>query len=154
MKPKTPPLITDLLRECERRGWTTTQMLDEIGISRTYFISLLNNHKPLAGLSIEKIRSIAKFLRQSVVEVELIAGIKTPDDFFAEQDLDADMDIAFMQMQIDPFTKNFVSFTLADWKKMPRAAKYMMIHLYQECTGKRLLQEIPPSPKKSANKKH
>lgn len=143
-----PVLIAEILREAETRGWDSDMVIKELGLSRAYFISLTNRNKPTNGLSLSYCRAIAKYLHRSVAEVELLAGVKEPADFFAEDDIDASLTVAYRQMQVDPAVNHMMTFELSEWVAMPQAAKIMMTTLYYQLTGKSLLKRggIPMKP--------
>lgn len=135
-----PPSLTDLMvKECGNRGIMTQQMCDELDISKTYFVSLVNGHKETQNISTDNLRKIAKFLRRSLVEVELIAGAKTPEDFFGDGDLDDSLITVFRMMNADPSVNQFASFSVRDWNALPQYARVLIAVLYENKVKKGIL---------------
>lgn len=147
-----PPTLTEMMvLQCGHLGIQTQEMCDIIGISKTYFVSLVNGHKDTANISTQYLRNIAQFLKRPLVEVELIAGVKTPEDLFADQDIDDSLISVFRMMSADPSVNHYLAMTSRDWNALPQNIRVLIATLYEAKLKKEVL--VRPEMVKQIKKK-
>ncbi len=135
-----PPTLTDLMvLRCGHLGIQTQEMCDLIGISKTYFVSLVNGNKRTESITAPTLRKIAKFLGRSLVEIELVAGVKSPEDFFSDTDLNSSLFSVYRMMNADPSINQYLAITSREWNDLPQNIQVLIAILYEAKLKKDLL---------------
>ena len=147
-----PPTLTDLMvLRCGHLGIQTQEMCDLIGISKTYFVSLVNGNKRTESITTPTLRKIAKFLGRSLLDVELAAGVKSPEDFFCDTDLNSSLFSVYKMMSADPSINHHLAITSREWNQIPQNIQVLIAILYESKLKKDLLirpELLQKKPKK------
>lgn len=85
-------------------------------------------------------------------EGELLAGIKVPEDFIVDHDVNGKLLTIYRQMSVDPDINHHVTFNLSTWKELPLDVRVLVAVLYESYLGKQLFNrpEIPVLEKKTS----
>lgn len=77
-------LINMIHSAMKMQGWTLSDVAQCLGISYVHMASLSNGARKISGLSIEKQRTLAKFLGISMVEFFLLCGLLRQEDLIVQ----------------------------------------------------------------------
>lgn len=85
--------LIDLLRKTLiDRGLPERHMVELLGVSQSYWHSLANGHRSLQALSKEKLQRLASFLGLPLIQVCVLAGQFSAEDFVVERGLDEELE--------------------------------------------------------------
>lgn len=134
------PLVRAMQLAAERRGLRTIDIAQLIGVSRPYYMSLCNGHKPFSGLSIPTLRHIATLIGCSFVDVAIMAGVIVTSDIEKQEGLEEVLDEVYDHMRLSKAQSRFMVYSREEWRALPMAVRLQITHLYQEHVGKVFLE--------------
>lgn len=116
------------------------ELCSAIDITYPYLNALSNGHRPIPGMSHEKLRKIAKFLRLPFMQVLMLAEIVTPEDFIhdSEDELEAASLSALLAMRSEPEWGR-VAPTDEEWKVLSLRTRMGFALMWEVINSKRYL---------------
>lgn len=117
-------LLTQLIKHSNDLNLDRKQLCNSIGITYPYLNALMNGHRDVSGIGLDKLRIMAKFLNISFIQVLMLAEIVYPEDFaqYGGEMLDNDLDKMYENLKNDPEWR-IASPTEAEWKMLSRNSK-------------------------------
>jgi hypothetical protein len=132
-------LMRLILEEGGRRGLRKEALAREsLAIARSYFLDLCSGRKDVPGLGPEAIAQAGRFLHRAPIEIRLLAGQLTPQDFYAggpetfQDALQSALHTILSDPEYAPFTPPSILRAEADFQSF-------VVHLYERATGKPLI---------------
>lgn len=123
--------LIDLLRKALiDRGLPERHMMEVLGVSRSYWHSLANGHRSLQALSKEKLQRLATFLGLPLIQVCVLAGQFTAEDFVVAQGLDEELERVVAALRTDARWLALAP-TAEDWAALPVKARMLVAALYE-----------------------
>lgn len=134
-------LIDALTTRAEELALNKYELAEEVGLTYTYLRALSTGQRPVKGLSNERIRSMAKFLQVPVVEVMMLAGQVSEEDFFTsdQEALERELNNAYRFLREDP-AWGYLAPSPEEWGEISRRQKVLITLLYSQVSGKKLIQ--------------
>jgi len=133
-EPASPPgaaLIARLWEEMSRRGHTTKQLADTLGITYIYLMALARGEKPIYQLGRDVLVRAAEYLNSPVAQAYLLAGVMSPEDFVLTPTLDDRMARVREAMAHDSMWCG-LELSDAQWAKTPQEARLLICMLYEQ----------------------
>jgi transcriptional regulator with XRE-family HTH domain len=111
-----------------------------VGFSEPYYALLMNGSRWFGAVEDQALKRIAEFLDVPMISVLLMSERISPEDFFRKTTLESQIDFVFSTMFTD---KRWTSAMPrhADWKNTPLSVRLLAALLYQECSGKDLMEK-------------
>jgi len=111
-----------------------------VGFSEPYYALLMGGNRWFGAVEDAALKRIAEFLDVPMISVLLMSERVSPDDFFRRTTLESQIDFVFSTMSTD---KRWTSAMprIADWKNTPLSVRLLAALLYQECSGKDLMEK-------------
>jgi transcriptional regulator with XRE-family HTH domain len=78
-------LILSLFKKAEDLGLDKYDLCEQIGITYPYLNALSNGHRPVSGVSLDKLRKMGDFLGLTFVQTQMLAEIIKPEDFVQQK---------------------------------------------------------------------
>lgn len=122
-------------------GWSQKEVAQNIGFSEPYYALLLSGQRWFGAVSEDKLRKVADFLDVPLLSVYMLAEVIHSEDFFRASSVEDQVRAAFDVMSKD---KRFITLmpTLKDWEQAPLRVRLMCAILYQDVSGKDLLEKF------------
>lgn len=135
-------LIEDLLREADKRGINRHQLAAELSITPPYLLALSSGARPISGLSEEKQRIMANFLKCSLIQLKMRAEILLPEDFLSDHEFSVNEQLnkVIAIMREHPDWCN-VAPTEDEWNSLSQNTKIGFGLLCERELGRELLQK-------------
>lgn len=133
-EPASPPgaaLIARLWEEMSRRGHTTKQLAETLGITYIYLMALARGEKPIYQLGRDVLVRAAEYLNAPVAQTYLLAGVLNPEDFVLTPTLEDRMARVRDAMAHDTMWSGM---ELSDevWNETPQEARLLICMLYEQ----------------------
>lgn len=111
-----------------------------VGFSEPYYALLMGGNRWFGAVEDQALKRIAEFLDVPMISVLLMSERISPEDFFRKTTLESQIDFVFSTMFTD---KRWTSAMPrhADWKNTPLSVRLLAALLYQECSGKDLMEK-------------
>ena len=111
-----------------------------VGFSEPYYALLMGGNRWFGAVEDAALKRIAEFLDVPMISVLLMSERVSPEDFFRRTTLESQIDFVFSTMSTD---KRWTSAMprIADWKNTPLSVRLLAALLYQECSGKDLMEK-------------
>ena len=111
-----------------------------VGFSEPYYALLMGGSRWFGAVEDQALKRIAEFLDVPMISVLLMSERISPEDFFRKTTLESQIDFVFSTMFTD---KRWTSAMPrhADWKNTPLSVRLLAALLYQECSGKDLMEK-------------
>ena len=111
-----------------------------VGFSEPYYALLMGGNRWFGAVEDAALKKIAEFLDVPMISVLLMSERVSPEDFFRRTTLESQIDFVFSTMSTD---KRWTSAMprIADWKNTPLSVRLLAALLYQECSGKDLMEK-------------
>jgi transcriptional regulator with XRE-family HTH domain len=132
--PATPPgaaLISRLWDEMVKRGQTTHQLADSLGITYVYLMKLASGEKPIFQIGRETLVRAAEYMTIPVAQAYLLAGALSIEDFVLTPTLDERLAQVREAMVHDAM---WCGLALSDdvWQQTPQEARLLICMLYEQ----------------------
>ncbi len=130
----TPPgaaLIARLWEEMSRRGHTTHELAEALGITYVYLMKLASGEKPIFQLGRETLVRAAGYLAIPAAQAYLLAGALSPEDFVLASTLEERMARVREAMAHDAMWCG-LALDDAQWAKTPQEARLLICLLYEQ----------------------
>lgn len=117
-------LLNLLIKRANDLNLDRKQLCNSIGITYPYLNALMNGHRDVAGIGLDKLRIMGGFLNMSFIQVLMLAEIVKPEDFaqYGGELLDSDLDRMYENLKNDP-EWSIASPTQAEWNMLSRNSK-------------------------------
>jgi hypothetical protein len=130
----TPPgaaLISHLWDEMTRRGQTTHQLAESLGITYVYLMKLASGDKPIFQIGRETLVRAAEYMAIPVAQAYLLAGALSIEDFVLTPTLDERVAQVREAMVHDTM---WCGLALSDevWQQTPQEARLLICMLYEQ----------------------
>ena len=130
----TPPgaaLISQLWDEMARRGQTTHQLAESLGITYVYLMKLASGDKPIFQIGRETLVRAAEYMAIPVAQAYLLAGALSIEDFVLTPTLDERVAQVREAMVHDAM---WCGLALSDdvWQQTPQEARLLICMLYEQ----------------------
>jgi transcriptional regulator with XRE-family HTH domain len=130
----TPPgaaLISQLWDEMAKRGQTTHQLAESLGITYVYLMKLASGEKPIFQIGRETLVRAAEYMAIPVAQAYLLAGALSIEDFVLTPTLDARVAQVRGAMVHDAM---WCGLALSDevWQQTPQEARLLICMLYEQ----------------------
>ena len=112
----------------------------QIGFSEPYYALLLGGMRWFGSVEDKSLKRIAEFLDVPIISVLLMAEKVYPSDFFRSTTIESQIDFVFATMSKDKRWTSAMP-NLTDWNKTPQSVRLLAALLYQECSGKDLMEK-------------
>lgn len=112
-------------------GYDVKQLAQALGMSYSYFITLVNEPHRFARINREYMRSIAKFLGINTILAYQYAGFLEEVDFDVDVTMDRLLDNVRDSIEADPVFAMFAP-TKDVWQTLPKSVKLMTMSFYGE----------------------
>ncbi len=131
-------VLTALVFEvANNRNLTPNAVLDELGISYSYYMGLRNGTKEFRNIGEETLERFAKFLRLPKVSVKLAAGQLRLEDFYQDESkVDSYLLPTLKFMQRDPEYGHLMPLSILT---LDRDVQLFVIALYERATGRTII---------------
>lgn len=124
-------LIARLWEEMSRRGHTTKQLAETLGITYIYLMALARGEKPIYQLGRDILERAAEYLKTPVAQAYLMAGVLSPEDFVLTPSLEDRMARVREAMAHDSMWCG-LELSDAQWTKTPQEARLLICMLYEQ----------------------
>jgi transcriptional regulator with XRE-family HTH domain len=111
-----------------------------VGFSEPYYALLMGGNRWFGAVEDAALKRIAEFLDVPMISVLLMSERVSPDDFFRRTTLESQIDFVFSTMSTDKRWTSAMPRN-ADWKNTPLSVRLLAALLYQECSGKDLMEK-------------
>ena len=130
----TPPgaaLISQLWDEMAKRGQTTHQLAESLGITYVYLMKLASGDKPIFQIGRETLVRAAEYMAIPVAQAYLLAGALSIEDFVLTPTLDERVAQVREAMVHDAM---WCGLALSDdvWQQTPQEARLLICMLYEQ----------------------
>ena len=130
----SPPgaaLIARLWEEMAKRGHTTHELAEALGITYVYLMKLASGEKPIFQLGRDTLLRAAEYLAIPAAQAYLLAGALSPEDFVLTPTLEERMARVREAMVHDAM---WCGLALSDalWAKTPQEARLLICLLYEQ----------------------
>ncbi len=130
----TPPgaaLISQLWDEMAKRGQTTHQLAESLGITYVYLMKLASGEKPIFQIGRETLVRAAEYMAIPVAQAYLLAGALSIEDFVLTPTLDERVAQVREAMVHDAM---WCGLALSDdvWQQTPQEARLLICMLYEQ----------------------
>ena len=130
----TPPgaaLISQLWDEMAKRGQTTHQLAESLGITYVYLMKLASGDKPIFQIGRETLVRAAEYMAIPVAQAYLLAGALSIEDFVLTPTLDERVAQVREAMVHDTM---WCGLALSDevWQQTPQEARLLICMLYEQ----------------------
>jgi len=130
----TPPgaaLISRLWGEMAKRGQTTHQLAESLGITYVYLMKLASGEKPIFQIGRETLVRAAEYMAIPVAQAYLLAGALSIEDFVLTPTLDERVAQVREAMVHDTM---WCGLALGDdvWQQTPQEARLLICMLYEQ----------------------
>ena len=130
----TPPgaaLISQLWDEMAKRGQTTHQLAESLGITYVYLMKLASGEKPIFQIGRETLVRAAEYMAIPVAQAYLLAGALSIEDFVLTPTLDERVAQVREAMVHDTM---WCGLALSDevWQQTPQEARLLICMLYEQ----------------------
>ena len=122
-------LLSALFKKMNENGENKTDLAARFGISYSYIMALGKGRK-VTGLTVEVIRSIAKYLDIPTAQAMMLAGALSAEDFYLDRTISERVELVFADLQTDTLLCGFAP-TPEIWNKYPLSAKLLISVLYE-----------------------
>lgn len=123
--------LIDLIRKTLiDRGLPERHMVALLGVSQSYWHSLANGHRSLQALSKEKLQRLATFLELPLIQVCVLAGQFTAEDFVVARGLDEELERRVAAMRSDARWLALAP-TQQEWAALPLKVRMLVVALYE-----------------------
>ena len=141
---KLPQRGAALARSLEARaqslGLSQKAAAHQIGFSEPYYALLLGGQRWFGSVEEASLKRIAEFLDVPIISVLLMAEKVYPQDFFRSTTIESQIDFVFATMSKDKRWTSAMPNHI-DWSKTPQSVRLLAALLYQECSGKDLMEK-------------
>jgi hypothetical protein len=141
---KLPQRGAALARALEARaqslGLSQKAAAHQIGFSEPYYALLLGGQRWFGSVEEASLKRIAEFLDVPIISVLLMAEKVYPQDFFRSTTIESQIDFVFATMSKDKRWTSAMPNHI-DWSKTPQSVRLLAALLYQECSGKDLMEK-------------
>lgn len=136
--------LIDLLRKTLiDQGLPERHMVELLGVSQSYWHSLANGHRSLQALSKEKLQRLADFLGLPLIQVCVLAGQFTAEDFVVERGLDEELERVGAALRIDARWLALAP-TAAEWAVLPVRTRMLVAALHEVAIEQSAVQWCGP----------
>ena len=111
-----------------------------VGFSEPYYALLMGGSRWFGAVEDQALKRIAEFLDVPMISVLLMSERISPEDFFRQTTLESQIDFVFSTMSTDKRWTSAMPRN-ADWKNTPLSVRLLAALLYQECSGKDLMEK-------------
>jgi hypothetical protein len=131
------PLLGWLGDEAHKRGQTTKEMAETLGVTYGYFLQLCNGIRSTESAPQEFYVACSRYLGVPAVVCKLLAGnIRMSDFLFRAESEDDEVDRAFRKMMEDPTARSLLP---SDTTAFSTEAKRAIVLMYTESAGQDIL---------------
>lgn len=133
-------LIHLLLERADRLDMDKHELCRSIDMTYPYLNALANGHRPITGISHDKLRKIGSFLGLPFMQVLMLAEIVAPEDFVHENDneIDAASWSALKAMRNEPEWGR-VAPSDDEWKSLSLRTRLGFVLMWEIISSKRYL---------------
>ena len=111
-----------------------------VGFSEPYYALLMGGNRWFGAVEDAALKRIAEFLDVPMISVLLMSERVSPEDFFRKTTLESQIDFVYSTMSTDKRWTAAMPKS-ADWKNTPLSVRLLAALLYQECSGKDLMEK-------------
>lgn len=123
--------LIDLIRKTLiDRGLPERHMVALLGVSQSYWHSLTNGHRSLQALSKEKLQRLATFLELPLIQVCVLAGQFSAEDFVVARGLDEELERVVAALRSDARWLALAP-TQQEWRALPLKVRMLVAALYE-----------------------
>lgn len=123
--------LIDLIRKTLiDRGLPERHIVALLGVSQSYWHSLANGHRSLQALSKEKLQRLASFLGLPLIQVCVLAGQFTAEDFVVARGLDEELESVVAALRTDARWLALAPST-GEWAALPLKVRMLVAALYE-----------------------
>lgn len=127
-------------RRATKTGTKIAELALMIGLSPSYFTSMLGPRGNWSALNRHHYDVIASFLGIPYINVLMLAGVVVSDDFFMPSDLDSSLEKVYSAMTEDPAWCGLAP-TKDEWSAESTKMKILIALMYEKLTEKTLMQK-------------
>jgi transcriptional regulator with XRE-family HTH domain len=130
----TPPgaaLISQLWDEMAKRGQTTHQLAESLGITYVYLMKLASGEKPIFQIGRETLVRAAEYMAIPVAQAYLLAGALSIEDFVLTPTLDERVAQVREAMLHDAMWCG-LALSAEVWQQTPQEARLLICMLYEQ----------------------
>jgi transcriptional regulator with XRE-family HTH domain len=132
--PESPPgatLIARLWEEMSKRGHTSKQLAESLGITYVYLMKLASGEKPIYQLGRDTLVCAAEYLAIPVAQAYLMADALSPEDFVLTPTLEERVARLREAMTHDAMWSG-LALSDAQWAKTPQETRLLICMLYEQ----------------------
>jgi transcriptional regulator with XRE-family HTH domain len=122
-------------------GLTQKDVAQRLGFSEPYYALLLSGQRWFGAVSEDKLKRIADFLDVPLLSVYMLAEVIHSEDFFRASSIEDQIAAALDAMARDKRFSTIIP-TRADWSHAPLRVRLLCAILYQDVSGKDLLEKF------------
>lgn len=138
-------LIEAIRLEMAARQISAAKAAEECGLGYKYFSALMTGGRLFAHLKHEHFSPIAKFLRTSVIQIMVWAGLIGLEDFHNNDSLPYLLQVSYIKMRNDPHWGMLLP-SNDIWEAAPIEMKIPLILMYEKLVGDVLLDKVNVGP--------
>lgn len=135
-------LVNAMIRQATTLEIDKYKLSETIGITYPYLCAITNGTRPVGGISHDKLRSIAKFLDMTFVQVLMLAEIVKPQDFLKDQgqELERSMLLSMESMRMH-HEWGGVTPTPEEWNALSEKTRVGFALMWQQISGQTMLNQ-------------
>jgi len=127
--------------QATKLGLTQQVVAKRLGFSAPYYALLLSGQRWFGAVAEDKLKKIADFLDMPLLSVYMLAEVIHTEDFYRSSTIEDQVKFAFEVMLKDKrFTYRMP--TRTDWDASPLRVRLLCAILYQDVSGKDLLEKF------------
>lgn len=131
-------LIKDIRKKAVDLDLKDSELADLFDLHPSYWNSLRNGYRSIAGISRKKLELMADFMGLSMIEVYARAGVIKPGDFMIPGVTVSQFDPVLAKMRSDPYWQRYAPAEAA-WKVLPDDVKLLICLLYERQFSEELI---------------
>ncbi|MCL4722877.1 MAG: helix-turn-helix transcriptional regulator [Rhodocyclaceae bacterium] len=129
------PLLDLLWVEVGRKGHTTHDLAEALGVAYPYLMALARGERKLPSVSREFLVNAAGYLNIPVAQAYILSGALKPTDFYHEDTLQAEIANLYDAIGKHPHWCGFLP-SKKTWAGLPKNVKLLIGMFFERVTGK------------------
>lgn len=134
-------LIKALYDKASVVGEWTPEIADAVGLSTSYFSSIVSGERKVSSLNRDHLVNIQKYLGVPLIQVYVMADILNAEAFMRTDTIDDQMNLAYDLIKNDQ-EWSFLLPKKSTWDESSFAMKAIIALMYQKISSARIVEEI------------